>query len=913
MRDLVGRDAECGEVDKLLATVRDGQSQVLVVRGEPGVGKTALLQHAIAAATGFHVVRATGIESEMELAFAGLHQLCGPMLDRLAVLPDPQREAMFTAFGLTKGSAPDQFMIGLALLSLLSEAAEQAPLLCVVDDAQWLDRASAHALAFAARRLLAEPVCLLFGTREPTEDLRGLPEVRIGGLGHRDASALLATVVRGPIDDRVRDRVIAETHGNPLALLEWPVGLTPAELAGGFGLPALPVTGQIEEGFRRRVEELPQGAQQFLTVAAADPTGDPALVSRAANRIGVSGTDFTPAVESGLIEIGARVLFRHPLVRSASYAAAALDDRRAAHRALAEVTDPAEDPDRRAWHLALATAGPDDEVAAELERSAGRAQARGGLAAAAALLERSASLTLDPATRVQRTILAASAQVEAGGLDAAAVLLAAAKAGPLNELDRARIELLRGYSSHAWGNSSDAANLLFHAAKRLEDIDARLARETYIGALGSAAYATTELRGATQMEIAMAAREAPAAPSPDRPVDLLLEGYALIVTDGPAAAAPVLRQAVAAFRHAPVSDEEAMRWFGYPVGAATLLWDYDDLHWLSARQVDAVRALGAFRTLPWALETLAMASILGGDLSSAASLLREAESVIEATANRLVLFGGAQLAGCRGHDADAKALITATIERGRARGQGMAVKFAQSASATLDNGLGRYAQALAAAEEALRPPLHRGSHLTLHELVEAAVRSGQEAIATQAVEQLSETTQASGTDWALGIEARCRALLRTDEGAEALFREAIERLNRSPVRPEAARAHLLYGEWLRREGRRVDARQHLRDAYEQLSAMGMDAFAERARRELAATGETVRKRSVETRTDLTPQELQIARLVAEGHTNPEIGAQLFISARTVEYHLRKVFTKLAVTSRKELRVKLHESRQLSVI
>jgi predicted ATPase len=324
---LVDRAKERRLIEGLLDDAKGGQSRVLVVRGDPGIGKTALLEYAIGSASGFHVARAGGVESEMELAFAGLHQLCTPMLDRLALLPEPQREAMRTAFGLTIGTAPDRFLIGLALLTLLSEVAERAPLLCVIDDVHWLDRASLHALAFAGRRLLADRICLLFGTREPREDLSGLSEIAIRGLDRRDAGALLATVVRGPVDERVRERIITETHGNPLALLEWPRGLTPAELAGGFGLSDLPLAGRLEESFRRRLEELSPATQRFLTVAAAEPTGDPALVWQAGGRVGVRNEDASAAFESGLIEIGARMSFRHPLVRSAAYALS-LDERR---------------------------------------------------------------------------------------------------------------------------------------------------------------------------------------------------------------------------------------------------------------------------------------------------------------------------------------------------------------------------------------------------------------------------------------------------------------------------------------------------------------------------------------------------------------------------------------------------------
>jgi DNA-binding CsgD family transcriptional regulator len=900
---LIGRAGERRTLERVLEDARGGESRVLALRGEPGIGKTALLEHAVASASGFRVVRATGIESEMELAFAGLHQLCLPIVGHLAALPEPQRDALGTAFGLSTGRAPDRFLIGLAVLSLLSEAAEQAPLLCVVDDAHWLDRASAHVLSFVGRRLCAERVCVLFGTRRLTKDLSGFPELVVDGLGYSDANALLATVLRSSLDNRVRERIIAETRGNPLALLEWPKGLTPAELAGGFGSPTLlAVSGQIVEKFRRRLGELPSASQRFLTVAAAEPTGDAGLVWRAAARLGVSGEDVAPAVEAGLVEVGARVRFRHPTVRSAAYGAAAIDDRRSAHRALAEATDLRADPDRRAWHLALAATGPDEEVATELERTADLACSRGGFAGAAALLDRSAALTLDPQARARRTIAAARAHLQAGAFEEAMALLAAAEAAPLDDLSRALVEQLRGYYAHYWGDSREAAtNLMLSAAKRLENIQVELARETYLYALSSAITVSDLAQEATVDATARAVRAAPAPSGPPGPPDLLLDGMAIFAIEGYAAAAPTLRRALDEFRHAFLTPEEAVRSIGYYCGAATLLWDLETYEWLAQKHVRLARDVGALYMLTQALNRLAIGNIYAGDLPAAATQIGEARSLVEATESTFVLYGGARLASFRGDQADGIALIASTVDQARAYGQGMAVKTATSAMATLNNGVGRFAAALEAAAAAHRPPLDWASHLMLHELVEAAARSGQRSVAAAACEQLSESAEASGSDWGLGIQARCRALLSTGDAAEALYLEAVERLDRSPVRPEAGRAHLLYGEWLRREKRRLDARHQLRAAYNQLSAIGMAAFAERAARELAATGETVRRRSVEAPHDLTPQELQIARLVVEHHTNAEIGAKLFLSARTVEWHLRKVFTKLDVTSRKELR------------
>src|SRR4051812_2511210 len=549
-RELLGRRSECQALDRLLEAVRAGESRALVVRGEPGVGKTALLEYAIRSASQLRVVRAFGVESEMELAFAGLQQLCAPMLDRLECLPGPQRDALSTAFGLTAGDTPDRFLVALAALGLLSEAAGEQPLLCVVDDAQWLDRASAQALGLIARRLVAESVALVFAARVPSEEqeLAGLPELAVEGLRDGDARALLGSVIRGPLDERVRDRIVAETRGNPLALLELPRGLTPAELAGGFGLPhAPPLPDRIEDSFRRRLAPLPAPTRELLLVAAAEPAGGPVLVWRAADRLGVGVGDATPAAAAGLLEFGARVRFRHPLVRSAVYRAGAPEDRRRVHQALAEATDPDVDPDRRAWHRAQAAPGPAEDVASELERSAGRAQRRGGVAAAAAFMQRATELTPDPARRAERALTAAQAKHDAGAPGAALALLATAEAARLDEVQRARIDVLRAQIAFATNRGNDAPPLLLKAAKRLEPLDAPRARETCLEAFSAAIFAGRLASGVGLRGIAEAARAAPPPPSP-RPADLLLDGLAVLVTEGHAVGVPALKHALRAFR-----------------------------------------------------------------------------------------------------------------------------------------------------------------------------------------------------------------------------------------------------------------------------------------------------------------------------------------------------------------------------
>ena len=903
MPGLTDRHAECDVLGRLVAAVRAGESRALVVHGEPGVGKTALLEYLAGQASGCRVVHAGGVQSEMELAFAFLHQLCAPMLDRLERLPAPQRDALRTAFGLSAGPAPDRFLIGLAALGLLSEMAGERPLVCIVDDEQWLDSASAQVLGFVARRLGAESVGLVFGARVPTGDLAGLPELVIGGLREDDARTLLDSVLTGPLDTLVRDQIVAEAHGNPLALLELPRGWTAAELAGGFGLPgAVPLAGRIEESFRRQLGALPAQPRRLLQLAAAEPTGDPVLVWRAAGRLGICAEAAGPAVEAGLAEFGVRVRFRHPLVRSAAYQSAPTDDLREIHAALAEVTDPASDPDRLTWHRAAATAAPDEGVATELERSAGRAQARGGLSAAAAFLERAMLLTPDPGRRADRAIAAAEAKHQAGAPEVAAELLVMAEAGPLEELARARISLLRGQMAFSAGNSSDTPRLLIDAARRFEALDTRLARETYLEALSAALLGHRTSQIGT-LEIARAARGATAAPPSDsRAPDLLLEGMATLVTDGYETGVPAVQRALSVFRDGDLPIGEQLRWLFVATRCAIDIWDDESWRDLAIRQVELARAVGALSLLPFAITQRFGMHLHAGEFATVAQLVDEFSVLKEATATGLPDFGTMMLAAWQGRSREAFRLIDEFITDMSERGQGYGVSLPHYTASVLYNGLGRYADAMASAELASEQRDDLAfANLALAELIEAAVRGGQPERAAAAMRRLTELTLPSGTAWGRGVAARSRALLSEGDEAERLYREAIGHLSSAPARTELARAHLLYGEWLRRQRRRREAREHLHTARDMLEAMGMDAFAERAGRELRATGETARKRTAAARDEeLTAQEAQIARLAREGLSNPEIGSRLFISARTVQYHLGNIFAKLGIASRSQL-------------
>jgi DNA-binding CsgD family transcriptional regulator len=791
-----------------------------------------------------------------------------------------------------------------AALSLLAEVAAERPLLCLVDDAQWLDAASGQVLGFVARRLLAESVAIVFAVREPSDELElvGLPELALGSLHDEDARALLATVIPGRLDERVRDRLVAETRGNPLAILELPRGLTATQLPGESPLVgSQALAGRIEESFLQRLEALPEEARSLLLVAAAEPVGDPLLVWRAAERLGIGFSAVAADATEGLLAIGERVTFLHPLVRSAVYRSAPLQERQAVHLALAEVTDPEVDPDRRAWHLAAAAPGPDEAAASELERSAGRAQARGGLAAAAAFLQRSVALTRDPGRRADRALAAAQAHLHAGAFDTALGLVGAAEAWSLDELQGARAELLRGQIAFASNVGSDAPPLLLKAAKRLEHLDVELARETYLDAWGAALFAGRLATAGDLLEVSLAARSAPAPTHPPRPSDLLLDGLAALITEGRTAAAPRLSLATSAFAAKEVSAEENFRWGWLTTVPSNVLWDDESWHVINLRQLQLARDAGALARLPIDLTASAILVAWWGDFASAAEAIAEADAVTEATQTHIAPFGAMLLAALRGRQAEASTLIESVIENATAGGQGIGVQYARWVAAILFNGLGRYEKALAAAQQASEetPELFL-SAWALPELIEAGVRSGKTQLGASALERLTKATAAAGTDWALGIQARSSALLGEGEIAESSYREAIDRLGRTRLRPELARAHLLYGEWLRREGRRADAREQLRIAHEMLAAIGMEAFAERARRELAATGEKLRKRTVETRDELTPQERQIAGLARDGLSNPEIGARLFLSPRTVEWHLKKVFTKLGISSRMSL-------------
>jgi DNA-binding CsgD family transcriptional regulator len=856
----------------------------------------------------------------MELAFAGLQQLCAPLLGHIDELPEPQREALNVAFGRGVGATPDRFLVGLAVLSLIAAAANGQPLLCIVDDAQWLDQVSVQTLAFVARRLLAEPVGLVFAARDAgAEALTGLPELVIRGLSDGDARELLESVMVAGIDPRVRDRIVAETRGIPLALVEVPRNVSATELAGGFRVSGVRSSaGAIEDGFLRRIRSLPSDTQQLLLLAAAEPVGDAALFLRAAAQLGIPVDALAPAEAAGVIEFGPRMRFHHPLLRSAAYRAADLTERRAIHRALADATDPQSDPDRRAWHAANAAAGPDDAVAAELEASAGRAQSRGGVAAAAAFLERATALTADPAQRGSRAIAAALAKRDAADPAAAHELLAIAELGHLSDLQQAEIARLRAQMEFVSSRSGDTgapqlrdtAPALLDAAKQLETRDDYAARETYLEALAALMYAGRVGEPGALTDAAEAARIAVGHETElPRPVDFLLKGVAERITEGVSAGFGPLRVALDLMCKQVQSDESPIgRWLAVPAfpilqeSAAHELWDEAMALQLSTAAVRYARDTGALAGLPRALIYRAGVHLLAGEFTTAAALIEEANTITASTDhNAPVKYHSVLLNAWRGVPSDAVSSIEAAAADGTARGEGRLFGLTGYACAVLYNGLGRYEEALESARQACRYEDLGFYGWCLYELVEAAARSDDKESGEQALRQLEERAGASGTDWGLGALASARALLAGDELAGSLFTEAIERLDRTSIVVHRARTRLVYGEWLRRVNRRIDARRQLTEAHEMFARMGAEAFAERARRELVATGEKLRKKRVRSGGELTAQEAQIARLAGEGLTNQEIGAQLFISTHTVEWHLRKVFAKLGITSRRQLR------------
>ncbi len=897
------RDDERQRLDRLLADARAGRSGALVVRGEAGIGKSALLRYTARRAAGFRVQQIAAVEAEMELPFAGLQQLLAPVLDHLAAIPDPQRVAVETAFGATVGPPPDRFLISLAILSLLAALAEERPLLCIVDDAQWLDTASGQTLAFVARRCAAERIAMIFGVRDPigAPQFDDLPPLAVEGLGQDDARALLERASATPLDARVRDRIVAESRGNPLALLELPRGVTSTALAGGF---VVPVRGdlprRLEGLYVERSTTLPEATRRLLLIAAADPTGSPSLLWKAAEALDVGADALGPAADAGLLEVGAAVRFPHPLARSALYRAAAPEERRGVHAALAEATDPVGDGDRRAWHRAAAATEPDEDVARDLESCSDKARARGGMAASAAFLRRAAALTPDPDRRTERALAAGQCSMQAGAFDDAAVMLTAAETEALDPACRAHVAFLRGQIAFATGRTSDAAPLLLGAAEQLVQHDADLARAAYLTGIGAAMWGGPA-HASRLVEACRAALALPALEREPSAADALLEGVATLVAKGHAAAAPILRRAAQGFAGPEASVDDALRWGWFSTATSNALWDDEGLRAICARQIEIVRETGALAGAQTHLTALGTLAARSGDLAQCESWMAESAAVADATGAQIAPYNEMLVLALRGRLPEAEALIETTIEQGREHQQGMAMTVASWAASMLFNGASQFEDARQAAAAAASTPHEVFAAVwALPELIEAAVKTGAGAEARAALERLIGTTEPADTAFALGVEARCRALVADAAEADAWYRRSIELLATTRMRADLARTHLLYGEWLPRAGRHSRAREHLRTAHGLFNSMGFEGFTERARRELRESGETVGPEVVTLSPDLTAQERQIAQLARDGLSNPEIGARLFVSPRTVEWHLGRIFAKLGIRSRRSL-------------
>lgn len=892
--ELRGRQLEQDTLDRLLSDVRDGQSRVLVLRGEAGSGKTVLLDGLARRAVSTRLLRASGVESESEIAYSALQQLCAPVMDHVERLPEPQRAALTTAFGLSAGPPPEQLRVGVAVLGLFAAASTERAVVAIVDDVQWIDAMSRVILGFVARRLSAEPVALVFAVRSPGDDdmLTDLPQLRIEGLSDADARALLDSVLPGPVDPRVKDQIVAEARGNPLALRELPRGLSPADLAFGFGdHGASPLASRVEEEFGRRIAALPPATRTVLLAAALEPVGDAPLLWRAMERLGVSPEAAAAAQAEGLIEFGTRVRFPHPLVRSSVWHSGRAAELRAVHAALAEATDPQADPDRRAWHRAHAALGPDDEVAAELADSADRALARGGFAAAAALLERAAQLTTDQARRGGLLVSAAGARADAGAYAEVPGLLAAAELGPLDALQLARAERLRAKVAFLLSHGRDTVPRLLAAARRLDALDPVGARDTYLMAL-SAAIQAGRYGGEETRVVAETARKT-VSPGGTLP-DLLLAGVTAWILDGRTAALPLLNRALDAMGSA---SDLPLFWLAGVV--ANEMLRYDLAYQMGEQAVRYALDLGALSLLPGALAVWANSLLDAGRLTDADDMMNEINAVARATGSSAYQFG-LMLAAYRGPEQQAVELIGGRLRDAVAVGDGWQHAVGNIALAMLNNGLGKHASALAAAREATAYPDLALHHWGLRELVEAAAYAGDRTAAISARDRLAERTADTPTPAALGVQAVADALAGPPEHAEDRFREAVGHLATVETTINLCRARLLYGEWLSRENRHAEARAELRSAYQAFSDMGAMVFAQRAGQGLAGLGEAVLERPSRQTQALTSQEATIAQLAVAGRTNPEIGAVLFLSPRTVEWHLRKVYSKFGISSRREL-------------
>lgn len=906
---MLGRAREQAAVEALLARARGGQGASLVIVGDPGVGKTSLLEHGIAAADGFRVASAVGVQAERELPFAGLQQILGAMPDAADRLPDPQREAVDVALGRAVQPAPRPFVLGMALLGLLAAAARDRPLLCVVDDVHWLDASSVQVLGIVARRIERLPVAMLFvkrvGLDAPGVD--GIHEMQVGGLGEADARALVHSIAGGPMDEQVVARIIDEAGGNPLMLRE----ATKASLMHLEGQPdpgaaSLPMASRLERAFSKRLALLDEGPASVLLLVAADPTGDPRLVARAARGIGRSIDDLGPAEAAGLVRLGRRITFEHPLVRSAAYGRASGDELRRAHAALAGATDRQRDPDRRAWHQALGTFGLSESVAAALEQSAGRAGARGGFLAAAAFYERAMQMAESPATRIRCAVAGATALELAGAQPRALRMLQEARWDAEDPADRARLDVVRGRLLFTLERSERPVELFLSAAEALSGIDPPASRETYLDALSAATLAASGEHGRDIRSTAERSREAPSPePGAHRTIDRLLEVMRELALAEPADSLPLLRRHLREF--SDVADDPGVRarWLWIASRLAAIGWDEHRWSAFIEEGTATARAAGALTAVAATTTTGVALELLRGRGAEAQRLAEDALEIWDSISIPAAPYGVAAIAAWKG-EPSGEALFARELDAAAERGEGMARALVHWARALHAVGGMRYEEALPHALAAARyPVVIVYSTWGLVEAVEASARIGDRALAEQTLDRLAVSTAAAGTDWARGVQDRSAALVADEaDDAERLHVSAIEHLSRTGLRAEQARAHLLYGEWLRRQRRRGDARLHLDRAVEVFTTMGAQAFGRRASAELAALGGSGPTASDSG--ELSIQEIAVARLASEGLSNSAIATRMHLSASTVDYHLRKAFRKLGISSRARLHLALAE-------
>ncbi|WP_193044722.1 ATP-binding protein [Mycolicibacterium baixiangningiae] len=908
--ELLGRHREQETLSRLIDGARQSRSGALVIRGEAGIGKTALLTSALTRATHMRHLCVSGVEYESELAYSGVQQVCQPLTGQFGDLLPPQRDALLVVLGLSDGDAPDRFRVALAVLTLLGEAARTTPIVCAIDDAQWLDKASLQVFGFVARRLAADPVVMIFAARpfDSDSELAGLPEMWLERLDDRAARALLARSLPGRVDERTQAGILAEAAGNPLALLELHRVLTPAELAGGYGwakarLPA----ERVESVYSRLLPGLPEPTRTLLLIAASEPAGQPMDVWATAALLGVGVDAAGPAEEAGLLTIGRRIQFRHPLVRSAIYQSASQDERRSVHRALAEVMVGRGEESRRAWHRAHAAAEPDESVAHDLEASADQARARGGAAAAAAFLSAAAELSPDRAECGRRAVAAARDMLDAGAPDAALQLLAHAESAA--DLDGIHVEVLRSEIAFATRRGGDAPIHLLACAERLAPVDVALSRQTYLKAMMASIF-SARLSGADAADPAAIATACAAAPAPTAApgaADLLLTGLVKRFTAGYGEAAPVLRRALRVFRDEAAAGTADAQWYGLAGRVALDLWEQADWAAIAQQQIDLLRRGGVLTLLPVALAHRAGVSVHSGRFAEADGFIEEAQAISAAIGVPSPGYIEPVLAAFRGQPERTMELVDAGIASATARGEGRVIPLVGYAAGVLHNTFGDYGAALAATKWAVDYDDLGMCGYGLLERVEAGALGGDTAAAHQALDQLLERTAATGTEMALGMAARSQALLANDGCAEELFIASITHLKRCDVDVLLARVHLLYGEWLRDRGRQDAAATQLRRAHGIFSRMRADGFAGRARRGLSDLGQAMPVPDTGLADELSRQELTIARMARSGQTNTEIAAQLFISPRTVEWHMTRIFGKLSITSRHGLRAALTDT------